>query len=184
MTMASHTGDPNLYHTIPLPHLTMDSFSLVHPEPNPYSPNYTYVFKFEDEFDYRIASGWMKNNWHSSFYWAIAYLTFIFFGKIYMSTRSEPFRLKFLLTIWNVFLASFSIVGTLRTWPEMLHVLNNFGFSHSVCASTFHRNVCDPSSFSVKTKLKTILYVRFQPLAFGPGCLSSRKHPNLSTLFS
>ena len=115
----------------------MNPFQMIRPEPNPYSPNYSYVFRFEDEFVHQNANGWMKDNWHSSFYWALAYLTFIFFGKIYMSTLDEPFKLKLPLTIWNIFLASFSIFGTIRVWPEMIHVLRNFGFHHSVCANTF-----------------------------------------------
>lgn len=123
----------------------MDKLELVTPKANPFSPNYTYVFKFENEFDYRKSSGWMRENWQSSFYYTAAYLAFIFFGKFYMSTRNEPFRLKLPLALWNIVLATFSICGTLRVWPEMVHVLTNYGFHHSVCANTFHREVSSGS---------------------------------------
>lgn len=119
----------------------MDTFRVVKPLENIYSPNYTIAFKFENDHDYRKTAGWMKENWHTSFYYAAAYITFIFVGRIYMSTRTTPFSLKLPLTIWNIALAIFSITGTIRTWPEMYHVLNKFGFDHSVCANTFHKEV-------------------------------------------
>ncbi|XP_017492175.1 PREDICTED: elongation of very long chain fatty acids protein 6-like, partial [Rhagoletis zephyria] len=58
-----------------------------------------------------------------------------------MSTRTSPLKLKLPLTLWNIALALFSITGTIRTWPEMAHVLTRFGFHHSVCANTFHKEV-------------------------------------------
>lgn len=119
----------------------MDALRLVQPVSNIYSPNYSVAFKFENEFDFRMGAGWMRDHWQSSFYYALAYVTFIFFGKIYMSTRPEPFRLKLPLALWNIVLAAFSITGTIRTWPEMYHVLSNFGFHHSACSNTFHKQV-------------------------------------------
>lgn len=119
----------------------MENFRLVESVPNPLSPNYTYVFKFENEFNYRTATSWMREHWQHSFYWSLLYLVFIFFGRIYMETRPKPFRLKLPLILWNLMLASFSIVGTLRTWPEMIHVLTNYGFYHSVCSNSYHKQV-------------------------------------------
>lgn len=49
----------------------------------------------------------------------------------------QAFKLKSLLTVWNVSLALFSIIGTARCFPELMHVLNNIGFDHSVCSSSF-----------------------------------------------
>lgn len=123
------------------PELSARSLAVVPAKVTPFSPNYSFAFQFENEFDYRKTAGWMQENWMSSFYWTAAYLAFIFFGKLYMSTRSEPFRLKLPLAVWNVLLATFSIIGTLRTWPEMIHVLSTFGFHHSVCSNTFHKEV-------------------------------------------
>lgn len=63
----------------------------------------------------------------------------IFFGQSYMSTR-QPFTLRKFLTVWNLGLAIFSIIGTLRTLPEMIHVIQNFGFQHSVCSPSYVEN--------------------------------------------
>lgn len=119
----------------------MDNFRLVSIIPNQYSPNYSYVFKFEKDFNHASKTQWMQKHWSDSFYWALLYLTFIFYGRIYMIQRSTPYQLKLPLIIWNLLLASFSIIGTLRTWPEMIHVLKNYGFTHSVCSNSYHKFV-------------------------------------------
>lgn len=119
----------------------MDTFRLVKPLESIYSPNYSVAFAFENAHDYRKTAGWMARNWHTSFYYSAAYVAFIFVGGIYMSTRTSPLKLKLPLTLWNIALALFSITGTIRTWPEMAHVLTRFGFHHSVCANTFHKEV-------------------------------------------
>lgn len=62
-----------------------------------------------------------------------------------MSNR-PAFKLKRLLTLWNISLALFSIVGSFRTLPELLHVLRRFGFYHSVCSTSFIEDV-KPSGF-------------------------------------
>lgn len=62
-----------------------------------------------------------------------------------MSNR-PALKLKKLLILWNMSLALFSIVGTLRTLPELLHVLGRFGFYHSVCSPSFIEDV-KPSGF-------------------------------------
>ena len=103
---------------------------------NPFSPNYSVIYKFEQRFDYIGPRKWMEDNWHTSFYWAALYMVVVFGGQAWMSNRSA-YKLRLLLVIWNVFLASFSIIGTLRTFPEMVHVLRTFGFSHSVSQSIF-----------------------------------------------
>lgn len=61
-------------------------------------------------------------------------------------THRPAFKLKKALTIWNISLALFSIIGTLRTLPELLHVLHRFGFYHSVCSPSFIEDV-KPSGF-------------------------------------
>ena len=49
----------------------------------------------------------------------------------------EPFKLRKVLFIWNLSLAFFSIMGSLRFVPEVLYVLKNFGFDYSVCSSSY-----------------------------------------------
>lgn len=63
----------------------------------------------------------------------------IFYGQTYMSSR-QAFTLRKCLTVWNLGLAIFSIIGTLRTLPEMMHVIQNFGFQHSVCSPSYVEN--------------------------------------------
>ena len=110
------------------------------PESGPQlSPNYSFTFKFEQGFDYHTKRAWMAENWWTSFYWVSAYMVVVFIGQAVMATR-EPFQLRRALTIWNMSLAIFSIVGTLRTLPEMIHVLQNFGFQHSVCSPSYVEN--------------------------------------------
>lgn len=87
----------------------------------------------------------MRRYWHTSFYAVAIYMIVIFGGQSFMSNR-PAFRLKRLLTLWNISLALFSIIGTLRTLPELLHVLGRFGFYHSVCHPSFIEDV-KPSGF-------------------------------------
>lgn len=115
-------------------------------KPNPLSPNYSFVFEFEQQFNPKNAATWMRQHWIDSFYWTFFYLSFIFFGRLIMNKKEKPFELRTPLLIWNIMLASFSIIGTLRTWPEMIHVLKNYGFHHSVCSDSYHK-VVPVSSF-------------------------------------
>lgn len=47
--------------------------------------------------------------------------------------RWRRFELRGLLVLWNSALALFSIMGAMRTAPELIHVLLKFGLFHSVC---------------------------------------------------
>ena len=95
-------------------------------------PNYTYLFKFEEDFAAVERQQWMQKNWHTSFYYIGVYMVLIFGGQRYMATR-ERFELRNTLALWNFFLAVFSIVGAMRTVPELVFVLKNFGLHHSCC---------------------------------------------------
>jgi len=107
------------------------------PTANPFSPNYSFVFDFETDFDHRLGAQWMSRHWKTSFYWVFAYLVLVFGGQHLMASR-KPFRLRTALVLWNVSLALFSICGTLRTAPELVHVIRRFGFRWSVCDNSFH----------------------------------------------
>lgn len=95
-------------------------------------PNYSYVFKFEADFDTPAQREWMRDNWQMAFYYVGTYMLTIYACKIYMSARSR-FELTTPLFVWNVFLATFSVWGASRTLPELLYVLKNHGFHYSVC---------------------------------------------------
>ena len=45
----------------------------------------------------------------------------------------EPYSLRIPLALWSFSLAIFSIIGTLRTWPEFLHSFGNKGLHYTVC---------------------------------------------------
>jgi elongation of very long chain fatty acids protein 6 len=109
------------------------------------SPNYTFMFQFEKKFQHIYTKEWMQRYWHTSFYAVAIYMIVIFGGQAFMSNR-PAFKLKRPLILWNTSLALFSIVGTLRTLPELLHVLGRFGFYHSVCHPSFIE-VVKPSGF-------------------------------------
>ena len=97
------------------------------------TPNYSYVFDFERDFEHSEVKPWMVENWLRVCSWAAGlYLTLIFGGQYAMSGRPR-FELPWLLPAWNVFLASFSIMGALRTLPEFLHALSTGGIYNSVC---------------------------------------------------
>jgi len=99
-------------------------------------PNYTYVFRFEKEFEYQEPYAWMRENWTVCFYYIGAYMILVFGGQHFMQSRPR-FELRGLLVFWNFLLALFSIMGTCRTLPEMVHTLWNYGFYHSVCLRSY-----------------------------------------------
>lgn len=103
------------------------------------------MFQFERRFQHIYTKEWMRQYWHTSFYAVAIYMIVIFGGQAFMSNR-PAFKLKRLLTLWNISLALFSILGTFRTLPELLHVLHRFGFYHSVCHPSFIEDV-KPSGF-------------------------------------
>lgn len=99
-------------------------------------PNYSFEFDFEVNFDKDHNRRWMNRNWHTSVYWVGLYMLVVFGGQAVMAQR-RPFRLTRALQVWNVLLAVFSVVGACRTIPELMHVLREFGFFHSVCNNSY-----------------------------------------------
>lgn len=93
--------------------------------------------KFEEEFEAAPIKIWMETNWIGICSVAsLSYLIFIFGVSHWMKDR-EPYGLRQPLAIWSFSLAAFSIIGTLRTWPEFLTGLTQKGFHHTVCDTTF-----------------------------------------------
>ncbi|XP_064458316.1 very long chain fatty acid elongase 6-like isoform X1 [Ornithodoros turicata] len=99
-------------------------------------PNYSFEFEFEANFNKDQNRRWMNQNWHTSVYWVGLYMLLIFGGQAYMAGR-PAFTLRRPLQVWNALLAVFSIVGACRTLPELMHVLREFGFFHSVCNNSY-----------------------------------------------
>ena len=95
--------------------------------------NYSHVFQFEADFDLQAQRDWFQENWYTPYLLACMYLISIFvLRKKYMQNR-ERYELQTPLVIWNILLASFSIVGACRTIPELFYVLNEHGFIYSAC---------------------------------------------------
>ncbi|XP_074104668.1 very long chain fatty acid elongase 6 [Cotesia typhae] len=104
-----------------------------------FQPNYSYVFEFERKFEHENTRDWMTDHWKNSVYFGAIYLVAIFAGRQWMANRPK-YDLRGLLTVWNIALAIFSIMGVVRTVPEFYHVLKNYGFYHSVCVPSFMFN--------------------------------------------
>ena len=99
------------------------------------SPNYSYVFKFEEDFDHVEVKEKVEEYWVGvCLYASLVYLIIIFGGQYWMSSRPR-FEMRRVLFAWNSMLALFSIVGACRTVPEFLHVLTTKGTYHSMCSS-------------------------------------------------
>ncbi|XP_065215359.1 very long chain fatty acid elongase 6-like [Planococcus citri] len=104
-------------------------------ETNQTSYQYQVLLPFEESYSHSAAKKWMEENWHTSFYYSIAYVMIIFSIK-YLMTNSKPYSLSKLLLIWNTALAIFSITAFIRTVPEFVFSLNQ-GTYYAVCSSDF-----------------------------------------------
>ena len=98
---------------------------------------YPHVFTFEREFDVWSAKQWSQDHWMplvaSS---GVLYLVIVFSGSALMASRA-PFQLRGLLAAWSTLLATFSIIGFVRTAPELVHTLVYGGIKESVCNPSF-----------------------------------------------
>lgn len=91
-----------------------------------------YKFPFESSFDYFHHQRVMNQYWSTGYYWCAAYVLIVFGLKQWMKDR-KAFELRRQLQLWNILLAIFSILGTIRVWPEMFHTYRYFGFEQTVC---------------------------------------------------
>ena len=96
-------------------------------------PEYSFMFKFEHDFNAQHAAQVITDLWYPILASACIYLVVIFGIQHWMSTR-EPFKLRWLLFAWNLVLAVFSIIGTLRFYPNVFHSITNFGLQYSICS--------------------------------------------------
>ncbi|XP_021255392.1 elongation of very long chain fatty acids protein 3 [Numida meleagris] len=91
----------------------------------------------EHSFNEQEAIGWMRENWHKSFLFAVAYMILIF-GLQYFMKEQRGYKLRTPLALWSLGLALFSAVGTHRTWKHMVSILTTKGFKQSVCNQAFY----------------------------------------------
>lgn len=96
------------------------------------NPNYTHIYQYETVYDNYTARTWFKNNWQWFIYISITYVTVIF-GIKYLMKERKRYELNKVLLCWNIFLAIFSLMGAMRTGPELVYILKSHSFYSSVC---------------------------------------------------
>lgn len=87
--------------------------------------------EFVDEF-----LKWHGDNWIWTIYISACYILTIFSIKYYMAERKK-YELRFMLTVWNIFLASFSIIGTYKVLPALINEVRHKGFETTLCERDF-----------------------------------------------
>lgn len=90
--------------------------------------------EYEHTWNGHVMSEWCNNHWEVAIYSCLAYLTFVFGGGWVMKTFDLKYNLKPLLAVWNLMLATFSFIGAIRVVPQLLFILNKYGFERTVCA--------------------------------------------------
>ena len=92
------------------------------PVPTPVrNPTYLEPFEFERNFELHKWRSWFSRNWTLFVHLGFVYVLLIQIGTWWMKNR-RPYKLQFLLTVWNIGLAFFSLAGFLRSAPEMLFI--------------------------------------------------------------
>lgn len=114
--------------------LVINAMDHLNEYPKPSSSNHWYVFGFEENFNYKSAHQWMTENWTNMFYYCAVYVVLVFGIRWIMSDRAS-FKLKGLLILWNIMLATFSVVGFARSAPELFRLWNTYGMHYTVCVS-------------------------------------------------
>eukprot|EP00922_Rhytidocystis_sp_ex-Travisia-forbesii_P015078 GHVS01022531.1.p1 GENE.GHVS01022531.1~~GHVS01022531.1.p1 ORF type:complete len:460 (-),score=71.69 GHVS01022531.1:60-1439(-) len=89
--------------------------------------------RFETNFHAGRTMVFNRSYYGIGFVSVVLYLLFIYFGTKIMKNR-KPFDLQKPLKYWNLCLAIFSLVGTLRVVPHVVYVLKRFGFVTTLCS--------------------------------------------------
>lgn len=133
--------------------------------------NYSYVFDFEEKWDENKFSQYMNEHWADSFVYSAVYLMIIFGGKHVMSKRRR-YDLRPYLALWSGLLAIFSILGTIRTLPELISSIKDHNLEYSICVPSYFEGVtsfwCFLFTVSKVLELGDTLFIvlRKQPLIF------------------
>lgn len=91
----------------------------------------------ERAFNAESVQRWSDSIKHVALVSSIIYVILVIGGRTYLQNR-PGFQLRGLLFCWNVVLAVFSIVGTIRTIPDLVGILLNEGWTYSICNSSFY----------------------------------------------
>ena len=77
---------------------------------------------FENGYNHTEAELWMRDNWKSiGLPSTIFYVFMIMTGRAMMRDR-PAYSLRWLLVLWNMALALFSIIGALKVVPVMVNI--------------------------------------------------------------
>lgn len=93
----------------------------------------TLMLPFEGSFIPSQGKQWFEEYWHMSFYFSVSYLVLIFWMKNFMTNR-KPVSLNKALIVWNIGLATFSILCFCRILPEFLNTIEKYGLEESICS--------------------------------------------------
>lgn len=91
-------------------------------------------------FDVYYYREWFANNWYLSIYMSVIYIICISYGQKWIKNR-KPYNLKNLIAIWNLSLSCFSLFGSIKMIPELVSVVIQKGFYHSVCNNSYADDV-------------------------------------------
>ena len=133
--------------------------------------NFSYVFKFELEFDEPRFDNYMKEHWGDCFVYSCIYVLVVFGMKRWMEKR-PCYDLRPYLALWSSILAVFSICGTIRILPELIMALKNHGLEYSICNQSNYEGVtafwCAAFTLSKVVELGDTLFIvlRKQNLIF------------------
>lgn len=91
-----------------------------------------YPFQWEQNFRGSPLCAACRCRWWVSYFASTVYLIGLWKGTAMMEDK-QPYGLKSVLALWNLFLAVFSFVGFFRTGPHLYYMLKDFGFEYTVC---------------------------------------------------
>lgn len=116
------------------------------------------AYEFEKSIDSDTLLNFVRDNFMLSVWSSLVYVVVIFGGQWIMD-RQDRFGLSSALAFWSGMLAVFSVMGTVRMWPELLHVLKFQGVYKSTC-------YCDYMEHSV-TSFWTGLFILSKIIELG-----------------
>ena len=95
-------------------------------------PIYSRVFNFEKNFSPETARQWINKYQWNGIIFCVFYIVLISSIRIHMRNKRR-YELRRAWIIWNATLSIISILGSLRSIPELYHMLTKYDLYHSVC---------------------------------------------------
>lgn len=103
-------------------------------------PGLPFAFSVEADFARDYHRQWLYRNWSVALYISAVYVLFVLIGQRVMSNQ-KGLGLRSLMFCWNLMLAVFSIMGTVRCLPEFVHMIRHSGVESSYCDSSYYYDV-------------------------------------------